>query len=100
MGLYSKSFPLLAIKSSWAALIILGLSSSCIPVKASVLAATIIPLDPILVPPAATACQLWAGVPGTQVAALNPAVGTAKLTSPTSVDPPALAPLLYGATPS
>ena len=31
--------------------------------------------------------QEWAGVPGTQVAVLSPTVGTAKLTSPTSVDP-------------
>ena len=41
----------------------------------------------MLMPPAATACQLWAGVPGTQVAVPNPAVGTTQLTSPTSVDP-------------
>ena len=89
MGIYLKSTPLFLINSSLAAFIILGLSKSCIPVNARVFAATIIPLFPISVPPAATACQLWAGVPGTQVAALNPTVGTAKLTSPTSVDPPA-----------
>ena len=39
-------------------------------------------------PPAATACQLWAEVPGTQVAVDSPVVGTTQLTSPTSVDPP------------
>jgi len=36
-----------------------------------VLAATIIPLMPMEVPPAAMACQVWAEVPGTQVAALS-----------------------------
>ena len=41
----------------------------------------------MLIPPAATACQLWAGVPGTHVAVPNPAVGTFQLTSPTSVEP-------------
>ena len=55
---------------------------------ASVLAATIIPLLPIEVPPAAIACQEWAGVPGTQVAVPIPTVGTTQLTSATSVDPP------------
>ena len=45
------------------------------------------PLWPMLMPPAATACQLCAGVPGTQVAVPKPAVGTAQLTSPTSVEP-------------
>ena len=63
------------MKTSWA-------------VKAMVLAAINIPLMPILVPPAATACQVCAEVPGTHVAALMPAVGTFQLTSPTSVDPP------------
>ena len=42
---------------------------------AIVLLATSIPLMPISVPPQATACQLCAGVPGTQVAALIPTVG-------------------------
>ena len=45
------------------------------------------PLCPMLMPPAATACQLCAGVPGTHVAVPKPAVGTAQLTSPTSVEP-------------
>ena len=45
------------------------------------------PLRPMLVPPAATACHEWAGVPGTQQAVLKPAVGTTQETSPTSVDP-------------
>jgi hypothetical protein len=40
----------------------------------------------MLIPPAATACQLWAGVPGTQVAIWTLAVGTTQLMSPTSVD--------------
>ena len=43
----------------------------------------------MLIPPAATACQLCAGVPGTQVAVRNWAVGTTQLTSATSVEPPA-----------
>ena len=57
-------------------------------VNASVLAATIIPFMPIVVPPAATACHECEGVPGTQVAVRNPAVGTTQLTSATSVEPP------------
>ena len=40
----------------------------------------------MVIPPAATACQLWAGVPGTHVAAVSWTVGTRQLTSPTSVD--------------
>ena len=48
-----------------------------------------IPFSPMLMPPAATACQLCAGVPGTQVAVRNCAVGTTQLTSATSVEPPA-----------
>ena len=55
---------------------------------AMVFAATIMPFVPIEVPPAATACQLCAEVPGTQVAARIPAVGTIQLISPTSVEPP------------
>ena len=46
------------------------------PVRASVFAANTMPLEAIEVPPAATACQECAGVPGTQVAVRNPAVGT------------------------
>ena len=45
-------------------------------VSAMVLAATIIPLMPISVAPQATACQLWAAVPGTHVALSKPTVGT------------------------
>ena len=68
--------------------------------RAKVLAAINIPLIPILVPPAATACQLCAGVPGTHVAVSRPTVGTVKLTSPTSVDPPASSSLVYALIPS
>ena len=50
-------------------------------------AARTIPLRPMLVPPAATACQECAEVPGTQQAVVNPAVGTTQETSPTSVEP-------------
>ena len=53
-----------------------GSSNNCMPVSVNAFAAIINPFDPIEVPPAATACQLWAGVPGTQVAARSPAVGT------------------------
>ncbi len=45
------------------------------------------PFNPMLMPAAAAACQLCADVPGTHVAVLKPAVGTAQLTSPTSVEP-------------
>ena len=44
------------------------------------------PFAPIDMPPAATACQLCAGVPGTHVAAVNCTVGTRQLTSPRSVE--------------
>ena len=63
-----------------------GSLNRSIAVSAMLLAATIIPFTPIDVPPAATACQLWAGVPGTQVAAVSCTVGTFQLTSPRSVD--------------
>ena len=56
-------------------------------VPAMTLAATFMPLSPIEVPPQATACQLWPGVPGAQVAVRIPTVGTFQLTSPTSVEP-------------
>ncbi len=46
------------------------------------------PLAPMLVPLAAVDCQLWADVPGTQVATYTPAVGVTQLTSPTSVEAP------------
>ena len=44
-------------------------------VMAITLAALIIPLAAISVVPQETACQLCAGVPGTQVAVLKPTVG-------------------------
>ena len=47
-------------------------------------AASTIPLRPMVVPPAATACQECAVVPGTKQAVVNPAVGTTQETSPTS----------------
>ena len=50
-------------------------------------AASFSPFNPIVVPPEATACQEWPGVPGTHEAILAPAVGTNQLTSPTSVEP-------------
>ncbi len=49
--------------------------------------ARIIPLRPMVVPPAATACHECALVPGTQQAVVNPTVGTTHETSPTSVEP-------------
>ena len=54
---------------------------------ASTRAARIIPLRPMVVPPAATACHECADVPGTQHAVVNPTVGTTQETSPTSVEP-------------
>ena len=54
--------------------------------SASVLAATMAPLSPMLMPPAAVACQLCADVPGTQVAVFNVANGVTQLTSPESVE--------------
>ena len=56
-------------------------------------AARIIPLRPMVVPPAATACHECAEVPGTQQAVVNPAVGTTQETSPTSVEPVPTCPL-------
>ena len=55
-------------------------------VKAKVLAATIMPLAPMLVPPAAMACQLWAEVPGTHVAVERLADGTSHVMSPVSAE--------------
>ena len=54
--------------------------------SASVFAATTPPLSPMLMPPAAVACQLWAAVPGTQVAVRSEASGVTQLTSPESVE--------------
>ena len=53
----------------------------------SAFAATTMPLRPTLAPEQATACQLWPGVPGTNVATRKLIVGTTQLTSPTSVEP-------------
>src|SRR5687767_4657431 len=64
-----------------------GVVSSSHAERASTFAAIVIPLRPIELPEQATACQLWPGVPGTNVAVRNCAVGTTQLTSPTSVDP-------------
>ncbi len=52
-----------------------GFWNKSLAVAARTRAARIIPLRPMLVPPAATACHEWAGVPGTQQAVLKPAVG-------------------------
>src|SRR5688500_17953497 len=62
-----------------------------------VLAATIIPLAPMLMPDAATACHEWAAVPGTHVAAPICTVGTFQLTSATSVEPVLFPPNCQGA---
>ena len=47
-------------------------------------AASFAPFNPIEVPPDATACQEWAGVPGTHVAVLKQPVRTNHVKSPTS----------------
>ena len=78
------------LHSAFAASIKAGFLNKSMAVPAIVFAATIIPFLPMLVPPAATACQLCAVVPGTQVAVPKPMVGTTQLTSPTSVEPPPL----------
>ena len=67
-------------------------------VAASVRAARTIPLRPMVVPPAATACHECAEVPGTQQAVVNPAVGTTHETSPTSVEPVPTWPAAIGDT--
>src|SRR5580704_2179722 len=54
-----------------------------------------IPFRPMPVPPAATACHECAEVPGTQQPVENPAVGTTQETSPTSVEPLPILPLLF-----
>ena len=77
---------LLYIVLLWQPQLWLGFLNKFTPVSAIVLAALIIPLKPISIPLQATACQLCAGTPGTQVAVESPAVGTTQLTSPTSVE--------------
>src|SRR5687767_100284 len=76
---------------------VVGLVNRSAVVSAMVLAATIIPLAPMLMPDAATACQEWAAVPGTQVAAPICTVGTFQLTSATSVEPGLFPPNCHGA---
>ena len=63
---------------------------------AIIFAAFSMPFNPMLRPPVATACQEWAGTPGTQVAVPNPAVGTTQVISPTSVDAGKNPPTLKG----
>lgn len=63
-----------------------------------VFVATIMPLNAMPVPPQANACQLCAGVPGTQVAAVIPVVGTVQRTSPTSEGAEPVASGLSGCT--
>ena len=74
-------------KSFFAAAISLGFVNRSMAESVSVLAATIMPLWPMLMPAQAVDCQEWPGVPGTKVAVPKPAVGTTQLTSPTSVEP-------------
>src|SRR5262245_32893873 len=61
-------------------------------------AATIIPFTPIVPPAQAVACQLCAGTPGANVAAVNDTVGTFQLTSAKSVDELLTAPDRIGRT--
>src|ERR1700730_9357748 len=65
-----------------------GSVNRSIVVSAIDLAATIIPLTPIEPPAHAVACQLCAGMPGTNVALVIDTVGTFQLTSARSVDAP------------
>src|SRR3954468_6197597 len=69
-------------------------------VNAIALAATIIPLTPIVPPAQAVACQLCAGTPGTKVAATIETVGTFQLTSARSVEELLTVPFRIGATDS
>src|SRR6266545_1395341 len=61
-------------------------------------AATIIPFTPIIPPAHAVACQLCAGTPGANVAAVIDTVGTFQLTSARSVDELLTAPVRGGRT--
>src|SRR5215218_9988609 len=67
-------------------------------VSAMALAATIIPLMPIVPPAHAVACQLCAGTPGANVAAVIDTVGTFQLTSARSVEELLTAPARGGRT--
>ena len=64
------------------------------------LAATIIPLMPMVLAAHAVACQLCAGTPGTNVALVTDTVGIFQLTSARSVDKLLIAPLRVGRTAS
>src|SRR5450759_2916950 len=55
-------------------------------VSTSDLAATTMPLRPMLMPAQAADCQVCGGTPGTNVAAEIWAIGRVQLTSPASVD--------------
>ena len=85
--MYSKLFPTRYLSSFFEISIIEVSKKISVAVFAKVFAASSAPFNPIDVPPDATACHECAAVPGTQVAVLNPAVGTFQLTSPTSVEP-------------
>ena len=61
-----------------------GLVNSLYPARPIVLAATSMPFWPMPIPDAAVACQEWAAVPATQVAAVICPVGQIQLTSATS----------------
>src|SRR5688572_31459274 len=75
---------------------VVGVVNRSAAVRAIVFAATIIPLAPMLMPDAATACHECAAVPGTHVAAPICTVGTFQLTSATSVEPVLLPPNCHG----
>ena len=65
--MYTKSGPRRSSNSARARVTISGSRNSVRAVRAMVLAATSIPLWPMVVPPAATACQEWDEVPGTTI---------------------------------
>src|ERR1039457_6160267 len=73
-------------KLALAAATCLGSVKRSTAVRTSDLAATIMPLRPMLIPAQAADCQLCAGTPGTKVAAEICAIGTVQLTSPASVE--------------
>src|SRR5580765_6998029 len=77
-----------------------GLVNKSTVVSAIDFAATIIPFTPIVPPAQAVACQLCAGTPGANVAAVMETVGTVQLTSARSVDELFTAPARRGRTAS
>src|SRR6218665_162237 len=87
MYLEVKLLPRLASNSLLADAIKAGFVKASTITPARTLDAAFIPFMPMDIPPAATACQLCAEVPGTHVAVDSPAVGTTQLTSATSVEP-------------